>query len=809
MTKKLLVVFVWLVLVIVGALAYLVYIALPASTANLVVMEIEKATGKKVLLQDLRYNIAKGLVLQDLVIYDKSSITIWAKNVSCGIELAPLFAKKIVIHSVFVDSPAIYVERRSDGKFNVASFFNISYRPAGNIALLPRRLMVRNGRVLFVDRTLDPTFKERLDNLRMKIHVNEDQILRYSLACDIPIERPIYFKSSGTYSIKEGLLNATVSINDVLLEEFSQYYSSMGFSFPDGYVDLFISLRTEEGCLNTDISGRALRLSVVKDTLRAKLDAGIKVMMRYDFADKSLEYAGNLKITDMDIEGITMLGKLTNLKANVEFDDTRIHSEDIYVEAYGMPWKARINVVNFQKPILDIYATSETLLGPLQKTLLADFGVKLPLDLAGKAALSVSVQMAKEKEPRLNGYIVLRDATIAFGSGNFPIEELNGEIQFTTEGLKWKDLKLRYRDVRYMVSGKVENFRIPKVTLEASSRDLSLESIFTMTDKVMNIEKVKGRWLNSGFNLKGELDFSEKDVIDADLNGSAELELRDLKTIGRKAAGIVKMKPAGNMVTDFKLSGDIKDLRSCNISARLKSRRISLYGLVFTDASAEYLQEEGAGYINKMRASLYGGTIEATAKMDFYAKGLPYDLRVDAREVKIDELRSDIGIRDKDVSGTLRVYLDLKGVFKDVSRLTGLGRAALKDGRLWQLNLFHGFGSIIFTKDFKNIVFTEGTCDFKIRDRTIFADYFAMKSDLINMYGSGTIGFDGSVNAVLKTELTEEAMYPSAQKNIADAIGQYTYTEVTGTLNNPRFKMKQSVPDIVIGVAGALLGPKE
>jgi hypothetical protein len=230
----------------------------------------------------------------------------------------------------------------------------------------------------------------------------------------------------------------------------------------------------------------------------------------------------------------------------------------------------------------------------------------------------------------------------------------------------------------------------------------------------------------------------------------------------------------------------------------MRSKQMSAYGLKFAGATLNFVQEQGVGIIKSMRSSFYGGTVSVTARIDWLAKGLPFSANLDAIGVKLEDVKADTDFKDKDVSGGIKVYADVKGIFKDASRLTAIGHIGLSKGRLWQLDLFKGAGTLIFSRDFSDIVFTSGACDYKVMDNSCFIDNLVMKSDLLTLTGSGRIGFDRSVEGSLRPEISEDI---ADAGTLASAVGKGTVIEISGTLKDPGFKTKTSM----MSVMGAML----
>ena len=792
------------ILVSLIAAAYLSAITLPIRIKAFVVDGIESATHKSVFIHSVRFSILKGLVLEGPVLYDKTSIIMRAREASGAFLILPIFKKKVIIPSIKIDSPSILIERKSDNSFNVEELIPKEYSKDG-IAVTIYRVIIKNAQIKFIDKTLNPVFTKNIEKANIDVHLLLPAKVSFNITCAIPPKPYIDVKSYGEYVFSNKELTAQVTVDNLSLKEFAPYYAASKISFQDGNLDTRLSLHVKGGIIDSDINAVTRRLLVSKDKLNARLDSDVKAHMRYDIGNKRLEYAGNLDIHAMDIAGIDTIERLDNVKAMVEFSDSRISSENLSVNALGMPWKARVNLVNFGNPIFDIYASTQTHLSTFQKVLQDKFKMKFLVDVAGKSEIQIAIQAEPNKPPKLNGYVHMHDATISLGSGNFPVERINGQAQFTANALTWSGVDLMYRGIGYKASGTLTNFEYPGIQLEASSRDLSFKSIFAVDNKMVKISQLKGKYLNSEFSVTGETDLEDSGSMESRLRGSIEFDLKDMKTMVKPSDAIQKMKVDGKLDAEFILDGDIKNIGACEIDAAVKSKHLLFYGFELNDMALNYIQEEGVGNIKNLRSLFYGGSILASGKIEWLAKEPVYSMTLNAKDVKLGRLKKDTGFKDKDVSGDIKMYASLNGFLKDPTLITGIGNISIARGKLWQLNLFKGLGSLIFTSDFSDIVFANVSCDFKIKDKTFFTDDLVLNSDLLKISGGGSIGFDKTVAASLRSELAEEAMYPGIRRNIATAIGKYTYIEVSGTTVEPKYKIRPSVSDIVDSVTSAFI----
>lgn len=781
-----------------AAILYLRVIEFTLSARELLIDEIARATGKKAFCTAVRFDLLKGLVLDRVVLYDGKNVVIRASQVSSGFLIPSLFSKRVIVPVITVSSPVIYAERSPDGSLNLFGLIPKEYASRSGLAVSVHRIIVRHGVIVFVDRTAYPELVKKLTDFELEIKLYLPIRATFRSSFKIPASTTI--KITGEYVIPKAELAADLSSDDLSLQDFAYYYRPYGFILPEGAAAVKAAVRIKDGLATADIAASAREVLAVSGKVRTKADCDVRAVVRYDIAGKTADFSGEADILRMSIEGILPeeAGRIENIRAKATFDRMRLASDDARAEVLGMKWDAKVNIVNFASPIIDVYAHSSVHLAALEETLRKRLGVKFPTEIAGRGDLLISMQSEPGREVKFKGNLSVNDATARLGKGNFPIEKLSGEFQFDANEARWRHISASYRGVGYRSSGSIKSFESPRIQLEVSSKDLSYQSLLSMAGNTINITSLDGKYFNSRFSAKGDMNLEDPGAVEADIKGSLDFDLADLRRISPGSGGVRKMRPAGKLHAELELSGDVKDLRTCYVDAKIKSKQMSVYGVRMTDATLAFLQEQGVGNIRQFRADLYGGTLAVSGRIDWLAKGMPYAVNIDAIGVKMDRLKEDTDFKDKDVSGDVKVYADVKGVFRDASRFTGIGHAGIKNGKLWQLNLFKGTGAMIFSRDFSDVVFTEGACDWKVDGNSLSIENLVMKSDLLTLRGAGKIGFDRSVKGMIRPEVDEDE---AGTGTLASAVGKGTVIEIGGTLKDPAFKTRTNVIDVV----GAML----
>jgi hypothetical protein len=404
------------------------------------------------------------------------------------------------------------------------------------------------------------------------------------------------------------------------------------------------------------------------------------------------------------------------------------------------------------------------------------------------------------------------NATLKIEKLKSPLENISGRIDFSPDQLKWPELNFQYLGVRYKTEGSLNNFKAPEVQLRLSSPELFLESNFGLTGKLIKFSKLDGRYLNSDFVVKGDMDITDPSSLEANINLGASIDLEDLKGPLKKFKdNLEKIKPSGIVETKMNLTGNINDIKACLIKANLSSPSLSAYGLKSGNFSLDYRQENGLMDIPLMHFSCYDGTIDLNARMNLLSEDLPYWINVNIQDLKLEKLKLDTALKGKDIAGTLGGEAKINSFYKDVSRMTGAGRLSVLDGKLWELNLFQGLGKLLFAKDFASINIKEGNCDFLIQDRSIFTNNLTMKGEFIDLSGNMKIGFDSSIEASLNVHV-DDRMVPlsGTLKDVTTAIigeaGRFGVIKISGTLKEPKYKFQTLALDILKALKDTFFG---
>ncbi|MBN2831307.1 MAG: AsmA family protein [Candidatus Omnitrophica bacterium] len=840
MKKIIIIVLLFLVLISTAGIIYLNNVFLPETAKSLIIRSIEDTTNKKVTLGSVRINIFKGIVLKDLVIYDNEAQILNVKEASCIFWFWGLIQKKIVIPRVNFNSALVFVERRKDSSFNLTELFvpkrdepvqpkpvqplatigdeikplpiaavSPEIKPSAGFIIEVHRINIVDSRIKFRDNSLKENFSMDLSNVDLSIYLSLPNSLKFKGSARLPDNPKPNIYINGEFKFSQQELKSNIIVNNIDPGKFAAYYRSWEIVFNDGRIDLSGFLILKDNVLGFDCQAKAFNISLSKGKVLGKFNSQSRAGIKYYLNEGRVQYSGSSFFTDTVISGLDFLDSVNISKATVSFSDAGLNSEDILANVWNTPVSAKLRLSNFNDPKLAIDLTSDFDLNYAQGLLKSKFNLALPAKADGRAGLSLNIftESLNTKPVKFNGYLDIVNASLKLDKIDDLIKEINGRLEFTSDTLKAKEINFKYQDLAYKLSISLKNFQLPDVNLELTSKELLLKSDFKADKTRINISNFSGRYLNSGFNATGSFDTLNSN---ADITGSCVINLSDLnKPLTKFRDQLDKINPRGEVEARFSFSGDTRDIKGCAVEARISSPQVSLYGLNHKDLSGYYRQQAGVGEIPFLNFSFYGGKVNISAKTNLKSDNLPYAVTLLLEGVKIEELKLDTDAKAKDIAGTINGGVKLNGFSGDLSKISGSGALDITKGKLWELDLFKGMGKLLFAKDFANIIFYEGSCNFAVQDKYIFTDNLTLKSNMASLSGKVKLGFDSSIDASLNIDILDEFVPLSGTlKDLTTTVigrsGKFTTINITGTLKEPKYKFKPAVENIIRGITDTL-----
>ena len=804
--KKFIIITLILLSIIFCGVIYLNQVFLPTKIKSLVVTAIEKQSGKKVTLRSLEFNIFKGLVLRDLVVSDSNQIILSVRQANCTVFFLPIFKKQIIIPSINLQAPYIFLERRADNSFNLQDFFTLPDTAAkkSNFSVAVYKVSVANGSIVFQDSSLPVKFKKELKNIQFSLHLGLPVSVKFNFNGEIPNNLPVLISVSGEYRILQQELIGNLKVKNLSPQEFQVYYHKPGLDLVSGLVDTQAQVNFKNKLLHADIVAEGRDLVLEKDKLKVRLNLVLQTKIDYNLQTKKLGFNGNCDMRQADILGLEFLGEVKNLFGKFIFSERSLVADSLKAELLGIPLEINLGIKDFSTPVLNINTNLNLSFFPAIAK--EKFNFSLISSAKGSATLSIKLHPDAKGVWEVSGSADITDASLKLDKQDQSVENIFIALEFSQQGLSWVNTKFRYAGIDYVSSGSLSNFFAPSIELKLFSQDLSLNGAFDLVKSKIKVEQIKGKYLNSTFLVSGDIDHSDSVKPQVDLNGEINLTLEDLsKLLNKKYPTIAALHPAGSLNTRFRLAGDTTDFRNCSIQAKLSSDNFSFYGFTGQNFSLDYLQEQKIAKIPSLHFAFYDGVIDVSGTMNLDIPNLPYHLELNASGIKLEKLKMDTPAKNKSISGTLGGEVTLNGFPDDLNKLSGTGSFSILQGKLWELNLLQGIGKLLFVKDLANIEFSECACDFLVKDKFVYTDNLKLKSNIANLTGPLKIGLDNSLEGALDVEILSEMVSSSGSlKDVATQIigkaGKFGVIKLSGTLQQPKYVFNPAVNNIIKGL---------
>ncbi len=812
--RKIIISLIIITILISAGVIYLNEIVLPVKVKSLIIQTVEKETQKKAAIGSIYLNIFKGIVLRDCAIFDGATKIISIQEISCRFLLLPILKdKKFIIESIHILSPVIRLERLPDNTFNIQELFPAPQKQTGKskFSVLIYKIVIKDGKINFQDSALSPPFTKAMEGINVTVRLALPASVKFDFEAEIPSQQTIVLSAEGEYKILEKLLTAKLLINRLNPAVFLAYQKQFGLDFKDGLINSLTGITLKDNIIKAETEISTNGLSWEKEDITASLDSLLKAGITYKLSDKQLLYSGKLDISRLDISGIEKIGKVNNLTAAVNFNQDGLNSDNIKADILNLPVQAKLSLKDFKSPRLTIKLLTDFDLKTAQKTLAEQLSVTIPVGLTGKGELLVNIEFSKpagalQAEGALN--LIGAQADV---NKDLTLSDINGKINFDLNSAQWEKLIFNYAQKAYSASGDIRNFKEPEISLSIFSDELSADAKFNIKDKLINFSELKGKYLDTAFSLKGTINTKNPAELPVKISAAIILDLKDLqKPLAKYKDAFDKAKLAGILHADIKLAGNIKDWKSCAAQAAITSPSIGAYGLKSGNFNLEYNQEGGIGDISSLQLNLYEGVISAASKINLLAKNIPFKIDAAIQDVRLQALKLDTPLKDKDISGNIQARLKLNGFSSDISKLSGAGRILISEGKLWDIDLFKGIGQLLFTKEFSNVVFNEASCDFVIQDKFITTEDLKLTSSVVILQGQGKVGFDSSLDARINATVNDNLVPDIGTfKDITTAIigqaAKFGEIRLSGTIQKPKYKFHSAVKDVIRGLTDLLI----
>jgi len=796
MKKKIFVaIILFLFFLIFGVLIYINNVLAPNILKPKIVSELKKRLQANVRIENIRYNLFNGLIIQNLVVYkdiqERPHFTI--KEITFNPLLLPLLQKKIVIPLVLVESPQIFLEfeeNKTPGLAELAGPIPTTLKKQ-EFMLTVQKIGISNGELYLRDKSVTPNFARDMTAVKIGIEIKLPEQIKFLLQAKIanPQNNPSFLSAEGEYNPQGKKIAAQIKMNNFIAKEYLPYLKKLPFLLSEGNIDAELKLNFKENLLNLTglVSSKATIIRSEKFAFSG--DLTLKPQLEYRLQDKTSKYQAVIGISRGKFLGLKSTKEITDIQGELHLDKTKAYTANLKAKIFDAPAKIKGSLENFTAPVLKLKISSDRVKLSNLVSLLPDPPKDLTIEGQARTLININYD-AKNSPLEIKGIAEIDSASVKWPRLKNPIENIRGAMVFSGSGLTWPSIYFSYDKMHYRTSGRVKDFSSPQISFKLSSPELSLESNLAMRDNQLNITSCAGKYRQTKFDIKGS---ANTRTYALDLSGKINLNLNNIFGLFTQEVReeLEKLKLGGSCNIEGTLKGNAKEPKNLGANLMVTSGNFSIYGLKINDASFNLKQGNAALNATEFNARSYDGSINAQINLNFSKNPSAYSTKFALKNIDLAKLKKDTNFKDKELAGLLNIKGELNGSTKDINTLNGSGYLTVKEGKIWEINLFKGLGEFLFLPIYQKIVFSEIDADFFIGDKKVkFANSF-LGGKMMELATNGYIGFDGALNLDMHAKISKSLLEdsPDLRKFGSMIFGNLLNIKISGTLKSPQYKV--------------------
>ena len=526
----------------------------------------------------------------------------------------------------------------------------------------------------------------------------------------------------------------------------------------------------------------------------------------FDFDSKSItRYKGTLDMIDVNVDHLSeKIPELKNLKGRIQFQPDLLTLEDVLGHYKNLAFKAEGTLRSFKELLLNatIYTDSKigevlSVLSEEQKKLIG----KLEIQGDCQAVTTVHGTLRRPKELQTEYKILVRDGTITSPDKKVSLSKIGAQITVDETGFRISHCGFTNSNKNYSVSAFIPKSSSSLRTLNLLSKDFNLEAAYTLDNNTLLIKKATARSNGVSAIFHGRL--SDLTNPRLDVEGDAEIVLNRTKPLFETYAPALKdAQLEGVLNGPFTMKGLWNKPAGWDLSADLSGDPVFITKTFRLDRFELQLRMKDENIqVPYLHAYVYEGTLGTNLWADLSRPGVPFQGKIFATDLDLSRLARDLDSKQKDVSGKLVFQTTMNGQLKSQESYLGNGSISIRNGKLWQTNLFKAMGSLPFLKveGLDYVTFNSLNATFDIHNKKLWTQNLNLNSDTVDLALKGSIGFDQTLNLLMDIQYSNNVklgamdtggLAPFIVNQVGDFISQY---KISGTLKDPKYD-KVGVP---------------
>jgi hypothetical protein len=804
------------ILLICVASWYLNNIFLPQKLKVWVVDFLSTRTARQVTLDRINYNIFKGIVLKGLTIFENTSegeinkkfLTV--EEIYFRLPIPPLFARKLIITNLYIGSPDVVITRIKPKEWNFSDILTVKPpEPKPKFTTLISRAVISEGKISFKDLTKEPAFNTQMEATNGEMYLTLPANINFKFSSRIVRTPAITIQSSGKYNFLLQTLDLEFNTKDITLTDYAPYYQkSLPFEIIQGESDLKISFSLDKD-KHIRLYGTSFikGLAVQQESLQGSGDLTVTTDVAYKLGEeKHVEYRGDVEFRNFVAKGLPVVETLKNINGKVKFSKDTLFTDELKIVVSGTPVVIKGKINNFNNPLLDLTLNSNIDLSHFKESLPSQFKERFKeIGISGNALLSMSLS-GTVMRLQLLGKANFTDASFKTTLLAGELKNINGSFQLENDSLSTSNLTFYYKNTPFKLVASLINFSKPDIKLNLSSQNLTFEGKINPKDKIspkdkdIYLAKVQGKYLDSSFDLSGNITELKKPLVN--IQGIVEFNLADLTKAlpSQYSQEISNLSPEGRLRLNGEATGIWNQWENWSGAIQASSEQIKIKKIKFDRLLLDAKMENKKVWLIRLTANSYGGILNSTGWLELQHPQSHYRLDIDLLNFDFAELGKEPHLNWKYSSGYMSGKVSLEGYTEKSETITGRGWLKVGEGKFWETPLFAGLANILYFPNLGKVLFKRGSATFTVIEKEIRTSDLLLEGAGLDLNAKGSISFDGNLDFGITTELARGLAKQSPEfAKIANMIvsGLWNYVielRLKGTVKKPKYSIVPKLP---------------
>ena len=526
------------------------------------------------------------------------------------------------------------------------------------------------------------------------------------------------------------------------------------------------------------------------------------------------DYTGTLNFSNDALAGIPRVESINRIEGILTVRPDTLETEKLTFITQDTELHVSGVLTDFKKPFLDIKSSSENITLERIIAVFPEIKEQLKTDLSGAVSVNGSYTGPLRSPSDADIEFQARLAGVVVSPQGLPddITNISAGIHYENDLVQWDELTADYKGTTYALTGQLANFSKPVINTTIASEHMDFDTQIKLLNQAFQITKLKGHYLGSRFDLRGDAHLFEDASPDIDLRGDFRLSLEDLgDLIPRLRSKVRRVKPSGVLAGEGVFQGKIEDWRNWKFTFDATAEHVRIRDYVLQNISIRYAQRDQSISKFQVNADVYNGTLTVTTTADLRDETAPFTSSIHLENMDLSEIRKGVKTKNDKLAGIVFMTADLNAPLTNWRDLKGEGRLDITNGYLWQWNILDGISSVLLIPEFKSMAFTTARADFSIYDERIHTSNAHMESTTASLDGKGWIDFNQNLNFNIVPTFSEIAILKSksAKKKSTSILTQtdgYINIKLTGTLSNPKHSVEKFPMKIIEETIGGTTG---